>query len=274
MVISGEKTDYLIQSQTDGVFEQEVDLIPGINEVVVTIFNPDNSQLSKKLVIVYSSEFTIPDQSSNEEATDSSDIVRQKVQEKVEKVLKSPRAYIGTITDISEGTMQITRFDFNSEDKGQKEIRQISLASNTTYVKIQKDETKTIKLADVAIGDFIVAMGFVNGNSVLEAQRILITDPYEITKRTAYQGVVTSASKTKIIIKANDEEIEVVQDNNAKITKQQDQKTIKATFAEITEGDIIIVAGEPDIKNFLARRIHITISVPESSPSPFPKATQ
>lgn len=278
VVVSGESDDYVFKSKDDGSFVQEVELVPGVNEIITTSFNGRGDSSSGRVVIVYSSEFKIPEDgtrvgsapSSSQEATDSP--VRQKVQEKVEKVLLSPKAYLGTITDISEGTIQINKISPDSKEAAAGEIKQISIPTNTVYIKSQKGEIKSIKLSDVAIGDFIVAMGFVNGNQVLEAQRVLITDELQPTPRTAKLGSVTSVLKTKFKLKssATGEETEVVEESGTKITKDTDGKTTKGALTDIKEGVTLIAAGKPDIKNFFARRIHI-ISSPVT-PSPTPKA--
>ena len=278
VVISGETNDYVIKSKSDGTFEQTVDLVPGINDLLATALNLQGESSTANVLIVYSSEFKIPTgeikssptPGQPNEATDSS--VRQKVQEKVDLVLNSPKAYLGVITDISEGTIQINKLNSEQKDQVGKEIKQISVPTNTTYIKSQKSEVKNIKFTDVAIGDFIVAMGFINSNSVLEAQRVLVTDPPESTGRVTKLGTVKSVSKTKFLITTlfDSSETEVVEENGTKITKDQDGKTLKGAVSDIKEGSILIVAGKPDIKNFFARRIHI-ISFP-INPSPTPKA--
>jgi hypothetical protein len=268
VVVSGESIDYVIKSKQDGTFEQTVDLVPGINNILTTSLNLQGETSTASTLIIYSSEFKIPTDDENDSSTQDSEgatgsSIRQKIQEKVDSVLKSPKAYLGVITDISDGTIQINKFNPNQKDQVGKEIKQVSVPTNTVYIKSQKGEVKSIKYTDVAIGDFIAAMGFVNGNSVLEAQRVLVTDQPESTIRLAKLGTIKSVSKTKFTITTpfDNSDTEVVEEADTKITKDQDGKTLKGSSSDLNTGVVLIVSGKPDIKNFFARRIHI-ISTP------------
>ena len=109
---------------------------------------------------------------AQETATDSSDNeIREKVQEKVEKVLNTPYFYMGTITDISEDTIQIDELLLNGSQTG-SQIQLIATDDSTTYAKILKTSSN-IDFDEIAIGDFVIAMGFKNGQDVIEAKRIM-----------------------------------------------------------------------------------------------------
>lgn len=194
VVISSEDADYIVKAENPGAFESEIELIAGVNQLVISAFTENGDAVTTKLVLVYSSEFAkainTPPPSPVATASTASDSIREKVQQKVDEALKKPKAFIGTITDISENTLQI------KTDTG--EIKQSSVTSDTVFVKIDKT-TKEIKLSDVAIGDFIVAMGLKNGDEVLEAKRILITAPITEPKRSISMGKgadITAAKNT------------------------------------------------------------------------------
>lgn len=212
---------------------------------------------------------------SAQDSTDSSETVRQKVQEKVEQVLKSPRAYIGTITDKVESTIQI------KNESG--EIQQISVdASATEFVKASKGGTKDIKFTDLAIGDFIVAMGFSriagsgsagkNESGVLDAKRILVTSPNDSSSRNAYIGIVSDVSKNTFTLKTLKEgkTITVKAAERARITINKDGQAVSIKFSDVKEENTAIVVGVLENDVLTARRIHV-ISVQEKSPSPTPK---
>lgn len=212
---------------------------------------------------------------SAQDSTDSSETVRQKVQEKVEQVLKSPRAYIGTITDKVESTIQI------KNESG--EIQQISVdASATEFVKASKGGTKDIKFTDLAIGDFIVAMGFSriagsgsagkNESGVLDAKRILVTSPNDSSSRNAYIGIVSDVSKNTFTLKTLKEgkTITVKAAERARITINKDGQAVSIKFSDVKEENTAIVVGVLENDILTARRIHV-ISVREKSPSPTPK---
>lgn len=212
---------------------------------------------------------------SAQDSTDSSETVRQKVQEKVEQVLKSPRAYIGTITDKVESTIQI------KNESG--EIQQISVdASATEFVKASKGGTKDIKFTDLAIGDFIVAMGFSriagsgsagkNESGVLDAKRILVTSPNDSSSRNAYIGIVSDVSKNTFTLKTLKEgkTITVKAAERARITINKDGQAVSTKFSDVKEENTAIVVGVLENDVLTARRIHV-ISVQDKSPSPTPK---
>lgn len=210
------------------------------------------------------------------EATDSGETIREKVQEKVNRAMQNPKAYIGTVTDISESTLQIGKFIFNPVEEKAGEILQASIDSETVFVNA-KTTAKTVKFSDIAIGDFVIAMGYKNGNSVLTAKRVLIIEAVTTTTKTAYKGIVSEVGKNSLKFKSTDnQELEVVVGKNTRITTTRDGKTVTYDLDEISEGDQIIAAGAMVKDVFEAGRIHVVsnLSVEEiPSPSPSVKAS-
>ena len=282
IAISGEQDDYILQTDEKGGFEYEVDLIGGVNELVISAFDENGASVEKKEIVVYSTDFEITKETkaeaspTGEEATTSSDAIRNKVQEKVENLTKSPKAYIGTVTDLSEGTIQINRFVFTPKEEQGGEIQQISINDESVYVKVAK-ESKTIKFSDLAIGDFIVAMGYVNGNSVLEAKRILVSEPIKLTQRKAYFARVVSADKNKATVKiSTNDELTIVPGDEISITTIKEGKQVKIKFADLPEEENIIVVGTLTGSEIEARRIHVLTTEsepPEPSAKASPKST-
>lgn len=188
ITISAEEKDYILTSDSKGFFEKEVDLTSGVNQIILTAFDPDligaGSQSKEKVLIIYSSAF------------------EEKEGNRLEKAANKPKGYLGTVTDITDSTIQIRTLS--------SEIRQISVSGEIAVVKTTPT-SKIVKLTDIAIGDFIVAMGYRNGNAVLAAQRILITPPVTEPKITVAMGKgadITPTKSTKIYPKASDLEDE------------------------------------------------------------------
>ena len=169
LVITNEK-DFSTKSGGDGSFEIGVVLPAALSEVKVIGFNNLGQSSETKVKLIYSTEFA----KQVEENTD---------------LTKKPTAYVGTITDISSGTIQI------KDENG--DIKQISLLENTKFINTLKKNIE-VKSTDLAIGDYIIAMGFVNGNKVLKTQRLLITSPIEENKFEAKKITIEELSKTKI----------------------------------------------------------------------------
>jgi len=170
IAISGEEGDYILKSDEKGLFEEEVDLISGVNQIKITAFDPTGAQSIEKVLVVYSSAF------------------EEKEGDRLEKAANKPKAYLGTVTDITDSTIQIRTTS--------SEIRQISVGNDTSVVKTDPT-SKVVKLTDIAIGDFIVAMGYKNGNQVLSAQRILITPAVTEPKISVTMGKGADITPTK-----------------------------------------------------------------------------
>ena len=276
ITISTEEKDYILDPQKDGSFEKEISLVAGLNEIIIKAFDVNGDFSEIKLKLVYSSEFAKYMNSTEEEktATDEADSIRMKVEEKLANALKNPKAYLGTITDISKSTYQI------KNPKG--EIEQLSFAEDTTFAKVDKI-TKVITSEDVAIGDSIIAMGFKNGNEVLEAKRILVTDLPNDTNRDVRLIKISKLSKTEIVgnYLNNQEESTISVDSNTDYVLIKDSKVSILKLADLEEDQIIYVFGSQVKEDFEARTIYF-IEVtetpsPEASasinPSSTPKAT-
>lgn len=151
IIVSTSEEDYYVKANEDGSFEIEIDLPAGLSEIRVN---------DMKLTTVFSTE-----------------------------VNKSLTSYIGTITDISSGTIQLK----NAND----EILQASTDTNTTYSNLLKKLTN-IKESDLAIGDYVAVLGKVNGNKVLKAERILVTSPIPNIENKVEEITIETLSKTKI----------------------------------------------------------------------------
>jgi len=185
---------------------------------------------------------------AQETSTDEAESVRENVQKKVEEARTIPFAYIGTVTDIAEQTIQINKFIFGKTNEDSGEIQQISVdEENTNFVKITKSTT-SVKFADLAIGDFIIAMGYKNGNSVLEGERILITTAIEPTTRKAAFGEPSDIAKRSLTLTASTGKEWVVEFGATWEGPELD---------EIEDGDRIMVVGTTEGNTLEARFLHI-----------------
>jgi len=237
LIFSGETGDYIIESGDDGTFSQEVDLVSGINQIKVTSFNSEGSEVSQKVLVVYSSLFQLDEGASptSDSATDGADI-NKKVAEKVARAMNKPKAYIGTVTDISDSTIQIKTTD--------AQIEQIAVNDEAIpVVNTKGTNNKTQKLTDIAIGDFIVAMGYINGNQVLKAQRILVTDAITDTKLDAEIVKVSKVTKTGLVASTlkDNKDITVTVGKNTDILSYANQKTKTIKLSDINTDDLVIV---------------------------------
>jgi len=237
IVISTNSNDYITKTDQKGTFDKEVDLEGGVTQIIVSAVPKDNNISSKELRMMYSTQ--LETQKSESQTTSGESGVREIVLKKVEDILNSPKAYLGTVTDIAEKTIQL------KTDSGA--IEQVS-AEDLPAGKAG------VKLTDIAIGDYIIAMGYRNGNHVLNAKRILITQPTPVPQIKIIYGKVKSISKKEIMVNENDKAAV------ATTTKLSNKKT-KAE-------DTVIVVGTTIKDVFTARTIFL---VESTVPFPTPK---
>lgn len=200
VIASSNDEDFITQAGDDGEFAIEVDLVGGVNQILLASIDESGKMATTQISIAHSTELSIEEgEESQEESTESSDVVRDRVQEKVSEAQNIPLYYMGTVTDIVEEAVQIR------SDSG--EIKQVSVeGQDASYVSLVND-TEQIEFSDVAIGDFIVAMGFVDSNEVLSAQRILVTTPpSEITRQIVF-GQITNIGGGQITLNTPDDEV-------------------------------------------------------------------
>ncbi len=236
-VVSGETGDYILQSDENGIFSQDVALTPGINQIMITAFNPGGAQSVQKVLIIYSSAFqpitVVPGTPGSAATGDAA--IRENVAQKVAAAMNQPKAYLGVVTDITSSTIQTKT--------PESQIEQIAIGGDgITVINTKGTNNKTVKLTDVAIGDFIVAMGYVNGNQVLNAQRILITDPLSDPGLSVSFGKTTNISKNSITvadIKSGESGVLTPAKNTA-ILSFTNGKTSSIKIAGVKVDDLII----------------------------------
>jgi len=195
------------------------------------------------IIILTINFFTNHVKALEEDSTNSADTqdseIRQKVQQKVEEALNKPKAKLGTITDISEQTIQIS----NPED----EIEQIEInKEETSYAKIN-DESQEIEFSDIAIGDFIVAMGYINENEVLESSRVLVTDVTKKPLRNIILGKVLEIENKEVTINTT----------NGKLVLIFPKRWKGPETSELDIGTKIIAAGDLNQNELSLRTVEI-----------------
>lgn len=253
ITISGEDEDLLVKTNSDGGFEKEISLVGGVNEVQVNSFSNDAAGDKSYLILVQTSKLdgnTPSESKDDKEATDTADVVRQKIAE----ITQKPIAYIGTVTDKSENGLQISKIALGNE-KG--EIEQISVnEEETTFSDITKT-AKDIKFSDVAIGDNVIAMGYKGENGVLVAKRILVSSAIEKTKRIALIGELTKADGRDYTIKTSDSQYDFKTNKYTDISyeKEGEIETLKESKIEVGNKAIVSLADDDD--DYIARIIHI-----------------
>lgn len=216
-------------------------------------------------------------QAATKSATDE---VRERVRQKIENLVKKPRAVVGTLSEVTDSTLQVT-------NKAGKEDM-VATTKDTRYVRAAGGKRSDVKFEDLVIGDFIVAMGFRNGNNILEARRVIAYDKSPIAQRRAVYGIVKENTKGALVVEhpKTKEVWAITTDKKTVITKKTDGKIQEVDIKDVQAGDRITAAGVPDPKKektLVTRRIHVIpgraeglikpVATPKPSPSPKPKSS-
>lgn len=219
IVIVGLEEDSINKTGEDGNFTIDFSLVSGLNRLNIFSFTETGELQETSLDAIYSSEFL--------------DFVE-------EDTTKTPIAYTGSITDITERNIQIKADDGS--------IKQLTTAENATFSKIKRpnNTSETIKLSDLAIGDYIIAMGFAGSiNTVLDTKRIIV-DAEAKNENTAMYGIIADLTKKKLTLtKLDNTEIEI---------------TLPKTWtgpdvSDMEENQKIIVTGSENEDDFNLRSI-------------------
>lgn len=183
-------------------------------------------------------------------STEEADTIRDRVQQKLAEARQNPKAYIGSVTDKTGNGLQIRN--------GGGEIKQVAIDETTTFAKTGKSNT-AIKFSDIAIGDYIVAMGFIDPNQVLESKRILQTEPLDETSHAVILATVTEVSRNGITVsdKKSNTIYTIKSAVNNLVTFTKDGIEKKSSFSVIDENDSLIIVGTINGNTIEARRIHI-----------------
>ncbi len=201
IIVSTVEKDYLIESDSNGQFEVDIELPTGISEVK---FSDTSTISTQKISLVYSAE-----------------------------VEEGSVSYVGTVTDISSGTIQI-----KNSSSG---IVQASVAEGTKYINNLKKNIE-IKESDLAIGDYIIAIGKLGTGKVLQSKQIIVTSPATTNSYQFEKITIEKLSKTKL--------------NEITLPKTWNGPDIK----ELEEGQVIYIVGsESDDKTYSLRSIFATV---------------
>lgn len=218
VVVITQDTDYITDTDPDGSFEMEISFPSGLSQVKIRNFDNQGQFSELVLNVVFSTEF-LKDIDIESESN------------------KKAISYVGAVTDISGDTIQI------KDPEG--EIKQASVADETTYINALKKNIE-VKSTDLAIGDYVVVMGFINGNKVLNAKRIVISSPLAENKHVTIWGKIEKLSKTKMSISNNENEVDEIT-----LPKKWNGPDIK----ELEVGQTVIVIGAREEDTFSLRTI-------------------
>jgi len=195
-------------------------------------------------------------------------LVREKVQEKLAEIKnrQEKRAYVGKISAIENTTITL---------ESKKGAKKVLVNEETTIVGALR---KTLKLADLKVGDAIIAMGTIGEDGAMTAKRIVVipqslTAPTSPKIRRAVFGRVKEIDRVNQILTLVHPKKEQV---TFRIKVPKDPKAPKVDFSQIAVGDRLVAVGTWDEAGQIltAKIIHIVpgkaLGLEKPSPTPKP----
>lgn len=195
--------------------------------------------------------------------------VKEKVQENLaEMKLGLKRAVVGEISEISNSTITVSTL-FGKQ--------QVKVTDETKFVGQNR---KDIKLTDLEIGNSIIALGYLNGDKILEAKRIIVFTKPKITARKVAFGKITDISLDEKLLTIKNERkgdiFSVEVNDKTVITKKVDGSVKVVKLADLKINDWVVTIGtvsEDEDKIIFAKLIHVIPGLSKPSPTASPKVT-
>ncbi len=250
IIISGEDRDLALISDNSGGFSADLNLISGLNEVGVYSYDKGGNAQKKSLLLIYTTQLG----NDNPSEASGEGTVEERVEKKLEEASNKIVANLGTITDIAESSVQFRSMD--------GDIKQLSITNDTTFANIIKTP-KEIKFSDMAIGDFIVAMGQLKeANGLMNSKRVLITSPFKSTTRKVVMGTVNEVGKKELKVKelVTNEILSVDISVKYNVYSIGEKGVVKAKATDVTKDKAVIISGDLKDSSFQPRTIYLTTS--------------
>ena len=222
--------------------------------------------------------FYFPAYAQEDSSPSGTDAVRDKVRKTIENLVKKPKAVIGSLDSVTDSTLKIKTSSAIKTEDGKFVL--VATNKDTKYIKTIKGKQTEVKFVDLAIGDFIAALGYKNGDDILSSQRVLAFDETPFLQKQVIYGKIETNKKGVLTIRhLKTAEIWTVETSaKTEIAKKLDGK-IEAK--EIEEGDRIVAVGILNTKKdktLVATLIQVIPGSkgtprPTINPSPSPKVS-
>ncbi len=136
--------------------------------------------------------------------------VTQNIKDRIEKIIDEKsekatqnmkkRAFVGKVSRVTTESLSIETL------RGEQNVKVSSKSTVLLFPKMQ-----SLQLSDIEIGGFAIVMGYINGDDVLEAKRILVAQtPLFPMKKKVTVGRVIDLSATVLSLKLRNNEEEKI----------------------------------------------------------------
>lgn len=218
-------------------------------------------------LFVFSSASEILAQSPtpDEKVKEIREAVKEKVREEIQQTQKGQKkAFVGEITEISNSTLVL---------EAQSGEQQAEVDDEATILNIKKNK---IEFEDLEIGNYVIAMGYLGGNEVLQAKRVVVTKEPKTPTRQVVVGRATDISDDEKIITVKNEKSGVIYmiEATSKTTitqKLEEDEVEEVKFGQIEKGDWLVTIGTPtedEEKIITAKLIHLVLGKDKPKPTP------
>lgn len=191
---------------------------------------------------------TVQKKAEDASASSIRDLVREKVKEKLDITNKKPKAVAGKLKQITDLNIEIISTDNKTSFA--------SVSEDTLYFRVTNGKKKEIKFEELALDDFVVAMGYKNSKDVLETKRLVAYDKTPEAVKSVMQGKVKTATKSLITISDKAGRIwKIKVSGKTEISSRDEAEDTKIT--DVGENDSIIVVGTVTGDTLNTTRIHL-----------------
>jgi len=181
------------------------------------------------------------------------DAVKERVRETLNEAKQGQkRAFVGEITEISDGMVSL---------KTRSGLGYTAVTADTTVLGLNRQPTDP---SELTVGNFAIAMGFTDENSVLQAKRLLVIAKPAPRLRRAIFGTVSDISQTENMLTVKNVKAGTIYSVEASsqttITKKVNGKMETVEFEAIKINDRIVAVGKAEENSEIiisATRIHV-----------------
>lgn len=202
------------------------------------------------------------------------DNLRERVEERLAQLSQKPRAFVGKIAQITDGSLMLTT---------RTGTKQVKVTEDAIIIQVGAKGQKTVKPSDLALENFVIAMGVLEDKDTLSASRILMSTENPLEPRRPVYGVVQETGSGTLVVKhpKKDETWTIKFSSSTRVSAKVDTKIEKVNANTIEVGDRIIAVGSlvsGSVNTITAKLIHVIPGKAEGllkspSPSPTPRAT-
>ncbi len=196
-----------------------------------------------------------------QESTDSADVSEEEIKENISDRLKKvagskdenttqiKQGWAGSIEDITQNN------SLSVKTNGETKMAQVD-----PDAKIINDDKKTIKFENLEIGQYILAMGYLQDNQVLDTKRIVSINQPKPLKYQNYLATIKEINDGKITIQIENSTFTLEYDDDTQFSQAVDSEQAEIELSDLQENDQVILIATPDPKDdttLLATNIHL-----------------